>query len=86
MKDQIGQEIRVGAKAIWTAYNAQWIGHVIKVTAKAVWCQPIPPLSHVNSWRFRPSHKKVMILEDFPKEALMWVLRGHEFDREQPAG
>ncbi len=83
MKDQIGQEIRVGAKAIWTAYNAQWIGHVIKVTEKTVWCRPIHPLSHVNSWRFRPSHKKVLILEDFPREAMMWMLRGHEFDRQQ---
>lgn len=82
MKDQIGQEIRVGAKAIWTAYNAQWIGHVIKVTAKTVWCQPVHPVGNVTSWRFRPKQNKVLILEDFPKETMMWVLRGDPRDRE----
>ena len=78
MKDQIGQEIRVGAKAVWTAYNAQWMGHVIKVTEKTVWCQPIHPLANVTNWRFRPGRKKVLILDEFPKEAMMWILRGPE--------
>ena len=78
MKDQIGQDIRVGARAIWTAYNAQWMGHVIKVTAKCVFCRPIHPLTHVTTWRFRPKQHKILIVEDFPKEAMMWLLRGEE--------
>lgn len=76
MVDKIGQEIRPGQTAIWTAYNTLWMGTVKKVTAKQVEMRALSPHHSIREWKFRPMLNKILIVEDLPKAAVFWSMRG----------
>lgn len=76
IKDLIGQPVKEGAFAVWTAHNQQWLGKVVKVSAKRVVCTAIDPNANTRAHHFMPRLDKLLILKELPEQTTFWAMKG----------
>ena len=69
VRDKLGQEFRLGQRVIWCNYNQLWLGTVVKITAQRVRLRNIQ-----TGNEHQPLPDKIVIVEDLPKQTLLWCL------------
>jgi hypothetical protein len=75
MLDMVGQPIEPGMKAVWANGGYLFFGTVQRVTKKRCVMQAITP-DGVAYWDHMPYPEKILIVQELPKQALFWALKG----------